>query len=283
MASHLATRYGLTILLCLSGWLAPAAPALAQSAPGDPAAVLDEAQRLFYSGLYPESVLRTRRVLADDPGFLPAYELQTAALHFQIRRALRDVKDKKAGLAACDPCGDALAEFMVTMRAGRALALSRLTANPGDQEARFLLGKIDLNYVWLQLSTLARRTGWNEYQEARQSMDTVLLTHRDHLRARVSRAWIDYIVATRLPWGTRWLLGGGNKNRGMRIMREAAAEPTPDFYAKAEAVFGLWEMEGREGNTAAALTAARQLLEWFPGNQDVAMFVADANARRTRR
>jgi hypothetical protein len=34
------------------------------------------------------------------------------------------------------------------------------------------------------------------------------------LRARVARAWIDYIVDTRMPLGTRWLLGGGNKNAG---------------------------------------------------------------------
>ena len=70
---------------------------------------------------------------------------------------------------------------------------------------------------------LGKKTGWDEYWEARKSLDAVLKANPKHVRARVARGWIDYIVDTRMPWGTRWVLGGGNKKKGLTTLREAAA------------------------------------------------------------
>ena len=108
-------------------------------------------------------------------------------LHFQLKRALRDAKDKKAALAACESCQAILTEFLDTITRGQGVARMRLEANPSDSGARFLLGKIDLNYVWLQLSTLERKTGWDQYWEARHALDAVLLEDPAHVRARVAR------------------------------------------------------------------------------------------------
>jgi hypothetical protein len=94
---------------------------------------------------------------------------------------------------------------------GRAAAKERLEAAEKDDEARFFLGKINLTHVWLHLETLGRRTGWGEYWEARRSLDAVLDRQPGHVRAMTARAWIDYIVDTRVPWGVRWMLGGGDK------------------------------------------------------------------------
>ena len=54
----------------------------------------------------------------------------------------------------------------VTLAHAQAGARARLRAVPGDDETLFLLGKLDLNYVWLQLGTLGHKTGWAEYLEA---------------------------------------------------------------------------------------------------------------------
>ena len=56
------------------------------------------------------------------------------------------------------------------------------------------------------------RAGWILYQlgrhaDARRSLDAVIKDHPRNVRALVARAWIDYIVDTKMPWGTRWLLG----------------------------------------------------------------------------
>ena len=66
------------------------------------------------------------------------------------------------------PALDLLSAFIADTDRARALARTRLEKNPDDEAALFLLGKIDLNYVWLQLGTRGRKTGWDEYWEARR-------------------------------------------------------------------------------------------------------------------
>ena len=111
------------------------------------------------------------------------------------------------------------------------------------------------------------------YEEARRSLETVLERRPDHIRAQVALAWIDYIVATRLPPGTRWLLGGGNKDRGLRTVEDAAQADTTRF-VRAEAMFALWDMRAREENFAEAVVTARVLSHDFPENRELVRFVA---------
>ena len=93
-----------------------------------------------------------------------------------------------------------------------------------------------------------------------------------HVRARVARAWMDYIVGTSVPWGTRWVMGGGNKSRGLKMVREAAVTPA-DYYTRVEAQFGLWEMLARDGKRDEAVGVAKELLVKFPENKDLARFI----------
>ena len=93
------------------------------------------------------------------------------------------------------------------------------------------------------------------------------------MRARVARAWIDYIVDTRMPFGTSWLLGGGNKKKAFVVMR-AAASAEADFFTEAEAEFALWDLHVREGKMAEAVVIARGLANDFPDNPDLGTFLA---------
>jgi hypothetical protein len=155
-----------------------------------------------------------------------------------------------------------------------------VAANPKDETALFFLGKLDLNYVWLQLGLLGHKTGWDEYWEARHSLEAVLKLNPRHVRARVARGWIDYIANTRMPWGTRWVLGGGNKKRGIAIVREASVMDAA-FFERAEAEFALWDLHVREKNLAEATVLAQKLAQNFPDNQDVAKFLAKQAASRS--
>jgi hypothetical protein len=76
-----------------------------------------------------------------------------------------------------------------------------------------------------------------------------------------------------MPWGTGWVLGGGNKKRAMSVMHEAAVAQA-DFYDSAEALFGLWDMQVRERRFTEALESARRLSALFPNNPEVARFIA---------
>ena len=239
---------------------------------GAQSTTLRDAQRLFYSARYDAAAALADTVSASDTESLAASELRSSALLFQIRRALGDAPDKDLALKRCAQCAGLTTEFMEEIAHGQSLARARLLADPTDEAALFFLGKLNLNYVWLQLGTLGRKTGLSEYREARRSLETVLKQNPEHVRARVARAWIDYIVDTKMPRGTKWMLGGGSKTRGLLVVQQAAST-SADFFSQAEAAFALWEMQVREKNLAAAITTARGLSRDFPDNHELAKFL----------
>jgi hypothetical protein len=242
---------------------------------------LDEAHHLFYSGRYEASAALALDIRTSDANNLEASELRTSALHFQIRRALGEPKDRDKAWKLCATCQALMPTFLAELTLGQAAARARLAKNPADDEALFFLGKLDLNYVWLQLATVGRKTGWSEYWEARKSLDAVLKRHPDHIRARVARAWIDYIVDTKFPRGTKWLAGGGNKKRGLLVVREAAQADAEPF-VRAEAMFALWDMQVRERNLADAVVTARALSHDFPDNRELTKFIAEQELQTSR-
>lgn len=237
---------------------------------------LHDAQRLFYSGHYDAAAAAALAVRLNDRDNLAAFELRSSALLFQINRTLGEFstkgEDKSTAWKRCAACPALLTTFLNETAAGQAAARARLTRNPSDDEALFFLGKLDLNYVWLHLGTLGKRAGWREYWEARRSLDAVLERNPENVRARVARAWIDYIVDTKVPRGTRWLVGGGNKKRGLLVVREAA-QAAADFFAQVEATFALWEMQIRERNVLDALATAKTLARDFPDNRELTRFI----------
>jgi hypothetical protein len=254
-----------TVLVALS--MLPAAVAHAQSPS------LHDAQRMFYNGRYTDSLAATEGLCSGKPGGLAACEVRTSALLFQIRRELEATQEKtKKDFKKCEPCQGLFASFVTETRAAQAIARGRLATSPDDFETLFLLGKIDLNYVWLQLGILGRKTGWDEYWEGRRSLDRVLEHDANHIRARVARGWIDYIVDTKMPRGTRWVLGGGDKKRGLSTVR-VAAQNDAELFAWAEAAFALWDMEIREGNVDGAITTATKLSAAFPDNPELRRFL----------
>jgi len=253
-----------------------ARPPQSVPAPGTP---LDAAQHLFYSGKYVEAIAATAPLRAVPASALAAYELRTSALHFRIKRLLGTGKDKEAAFKQCQSCPDLLKEFMADVTAGRVLAREGLKSAPRDEALLYLLAKLDLNEVWLNNSTLGRRKGFGLYKDARRGIDNVLAINPDNLRARVAHAWIDYAVDTRVPFGFKWILGGGDRKRALKNMRAAAAMKGEHF-AEAEASFGLWEMLVAEKMTPDALVVARELIQTFPDNEELQRFVASGGAKK---
>jgi hypothetical protein len=241
---------------------------------GESARTFDDAQRLFYSGKFAAAADLAQALRASASNDLALYELRTSALHFQLQRAMGPGQDKEKALRQCASCPAILSAFRDDISRGQALARARLKSAPNDDTAQFFLGKIDLNHVWLHLATLGEKTGWSEYWEARHSLDALLARKPDHIRARVARAWIDYIVETRVPWGFRWILGGGNKKRALATVQAAAANPNAEFFVRTEAGFALWEMLNRERRYKDAAATARELARDFPENQEIAKFLA---------
>jgi hypothetical protein len=268
---------GLVVAVCIGAITCPQASGPALAAPEHAALPLDDpaltdAQRLFYNARYEAAGALALALRVPDIEDLANDELRSSALLFQLKGLLDGSRGKNGALKDCAVCPDLIAEFLADVRRGQNVARMTLRTNPGDEAALFFLGKLDLNYVWLQLGPLHRRTGWDEYWEARRSLDAVLRQNPRHVRARVARAWIDYIVDTRMPWGSRWLLGGGNRKQALADIREAA-QMESDFFSHVEAEFALWDMEVRERDVASATGVARRLAHDFPDNRELAAFL----------
>jgi tetratricopeptide (TPR) repeat protein len=237
---------------------------------------LGDAQRLFYNAHYEEAAALAQSLRATDGQDLANDEVRTTSLLFLLRGLLKGQDahngDKEELLKACTRCPDVLAAFDADLHHGQGIARETLKTTPDDETALFYLGKLDLNYCWLQNGLLGKKTGWDEYWEARKSLDAVLKANPKHVRARVSRGFIDFIVNTRMPWGTRWLFGGGNKKKGLAAVREGAAMAT-DPFSHAEAEFALWDMLLRDKNLPEATEVARRIAKAFPENSEVALFL----------
>jgi hypothetical protein len=238
---------------------------------------LQGAQRFFYSGNYDKAAAVSDTLCADRSDDLDACELRTASLHFQIKKALAETGqpgNKTAAWDACAACPALMSAFLAETTRGQAFARARLKLHPHDEKTLFFLGKVDLNYVWLQSGTLGRKTGWAEYREARRSLDQVLRLNPAHVRGRVARAWIDYIVGSSVPRGVRWVLGGGSKKRGLLAIREVVESGGGGrFFDQVEAMFALWEMQLREHEVAGAVATARVLARDFPENRELRKFL----------
>ena len=240
-----------------------------------------DAQSLFYNARYEAAAalaLTLREPDSEDPA---SYELRSSALLFQLKALLEGRPAREDALKRCGTCPALIAEFLADIRRGQNLLRATLRSAPGDEAALFFLGKLDLNYVWLQLGPLGRKTGWDEYWEARRSLDAVVKNNPRHIRGRVARAWIDYIVDTKMPWGTRWVLGGGNRQRALAVVVEAAGMES-DFFTHAEAEFALWYMHVRERDMVGATEVARRLADDFPDNRELATFLEAREATSGR-
>jgi hypothetical protein len=248
---------------------------------------LERAQRFFYNGDYDRAAASTHVLCEARPDDLDACELRTASLLFQIKKALGEPADNNKTTAwnQCAVCPALLAAFNAETDRGQAFARARLTTHPDDQDTLFFLGKVDLNYVWLQLGPLGRKTGWDEYWEARRSLDRVIRMNPEHVRARVARAWVDYIVGSTVPRGVRWLLGGGNKKRGLIAVRQVAESGQGEFFDRVEAMFAFWDMQVRERDLSGAVATAQVLAHDFPENPELRRFltVHESTARTTTR
>lgn len=251
---------------------------------------LADAQGHFYNARYAAAADLALALRTADSPDLANHELRSSALLFQLKRLLEppgekhatsEKRDKERALKNCAPCPELMTEFFKDTAQGQKAAREMLRADPRDALALFYLGKLDLNYVWLQLGPLGRKTGWDEYWEARRSLDAVLKGDPHHVRALVARAWIDYIVDTKMPWGTRWVLGGGSRKRALAAVSRAAALDA-EFFTRTEAEFALWDMQVRERDLERATDVARRLAANFPDNPELAAFLAnrEASARR---
>ncbi len=227
---------------------------------------MERAKDAFYNERLEEAEQLTLADRLDEPDDPESYELRTTVLLFRLKAEV-GAKGKRRGrdIESCLACARLLAEFQADLEAGLGKSRAILEREPGNSRAQFLLAKLILNRLWLNLQVLQRKKGWNDYKESSRMLDRVLMAEPDNVRALTARAWIEYVVGDQ-NFVVRALLGGGDKAKAIRDLRRAIALPGGE-YELAEAKTSLVEMLASEGETEEARELAAQLNARFPENK----------------
>ena len=203
MNSKIARRGAMTASgVCVLAMLAVpvgAGPQAAAPAAGTPDTLLDEGQRLFFSAHYDAAAELMSAPCQKDQA--AACEVQASALLFLMRRELGEAAGKKKAFEGCAPCAELLGGFQRATERGRRVVKAELVTRPEDEEVLFLVSKLALNHVWLELGVLGHKTGWNEYlgsaQDARSPIAEESQPRPRACRPRVDRLHRRYQDAAR--------------------------------------------------------------------------------------
>ena len=251
---------------------------LAAPAQGNPAseALRAKASNHTYNLEHDLALATFRQAVAADPEDAAAHRGVASAVWLTItfRRGNMTVDDylgraNKPSTAALPPPGpENIAAFRESIERAIAIARKRTALNPKDADAHYQLGAA----VGLRASYTATVEGsvmgaFRAAREAYEEHETVLSLAPQRKDAGLIVGTYRYIVAT-LALPLRWVAYmagfGGNRERGMRLIEEAAAYGGEN---QTDARFALILLHNREKRYDDALKQLARLREDFPRNR----------------
>jgi tetratricopeptide (TPR) repeat protein len=267
-------RQGSGPLFCAALVVSLAAP----PAQGSPAsdALRAKASNHTYNLEHDLALATFRQAVAADPEDAGAYRGVASALWLEItfRRGNMTVDDylgraNKPSVAVLPPpAPEKVAAFREALERAIAIARKRIALNPKDPDAHYQLGAA----VGLRASYTATVEGsmvgaFRAAREAYDEHETVLSLAPQRKDAGLIVGTYRYIVAT-LALPLRWVAYvagfGGNRERGMRLIEEAAAYGGDN---QTDARFALILLHNREKRYDDALKVLGRLREEFPRNR----------------
>jgi tetratricopeptide (TPR) repeat protein len=218
-----------------------------------------------------------RRAIAADPEDAAAYRGLASSLWIGItfRRGNMTVDDylgrpvsKPSGAAPAPPPADVVKAFQEAVAKATALAETRLARNPNDADAHYQLGAaagLRASYAaTVEQSAMgafkAAREAYDEHEQVltldprRKDAGLIVGTYRYLVSAMsMPMRWMAYVVGF-----------GGGKERGVKMIEEAAAYPGEN---QDDARFALVLIYNREKRYDDALKVLATLRERYPKNR----------------
>jgi tetratricopeptide (TPR) repeat protein len=248
------------------------------------------ASDLAYNLDHDEALRLLRQAIAMDPGDPANYRALASTLWLNIlfRRGAVTVDHylgsfSRSSVELNKPPPDLDAEFRRAVAQAIALSEKRVAAAPKDPQARYDLGAA----LGLRASYMASVEGrlLAGFKAARRSYDEqerVMLLDPSRIDAGLIVGTYRYLVST-LSLPMRWMAYvagfGGGKDRGLRLIEQAAAGKGDD---RTDAMFALVLLYNRERRYADALRVLNELRRRYPRNRLV-LLEAGATAIRGNR
>ena len=152
-----------------------------------------------------------------------------------------------------------------------------------DDDTLFFLGKLDLNYVWLQLGPLQQEDRLGRVLGKRGSRSTPCSRAIRATSGRASPAPGSTTSSTpRCRGGRARVLGSGNQKKALTNVREGGAVWTRISSRMRKPEFALWDITGAGARHVNATDTARQLAQRLPGaTARLATFACGSRRRRS--
>ncbi len=267
-----------------------AALPLAASANPASEALRARASAHLYNLDHDEAMAGFRQAIAADPLDAAAYRGLATSLWLSITftRGNMTVDDyigrvtKPGGIAAPPPAQTA-ASYKETIEKAIAIARQRIAKNPNDADAHYQLGAA----IGLRASYTATVEGsvvgaFRAAREAYDEHERVMVLEPRRKDAGLIVGTYRYIVAA-LALPLRWMAYvagfGGGRERGLRMIEEAAAYPGEN---QTDARFALVLIYNRERRYAEALDQLAGLRAQYPQNRLVWLESGSTNLRAGR-
>jgi tetratricopeptide (TPR) repeat protein len=260
------------IALALAGVALAGRPAMANR---ESEALRAKAANAFYTFDHDVALVTFRQAVAADPNDAAALRGVAMALWLSIayRRGSLTVDDylgrvNRTNAPPPSPPPETAAAFRDAIDRALALARKRVEANPRDADAHYQIGSA----VGLRASYVATVEGraLGAFRAAREAYDEheqVLALDPRRKDAELTVGAYRYLVAA-LALPVRWVAYvagfGGGKDRGLRMVEEAAAYPGDN---QTDARFALILIYNRERRYDDALKQLAVLRQQFPRNR----------------
>ncbi|HET7618478.1 MAG TPA: tetratricopeptide repeat protein [Vicinamibacterales bacterium] len=234
-----------------------------------------QASLLAYNLDHDEALRRFRELVAANPDDSAAHRALASTLWMNLlfRRGAVTVDSYLGGFTKPkvdlgQPPPEVAAEFRREITRAIGLAQGRVDRNPRDAEARYELGAalgVEASYT----ATIEGRllAGFKAARRAFDEQEAVLRLDPARADAALIVGTYRYVVST-LSFPMRWMAYvagfGGGKDRGIRLIEEAAARGTE---LRTDARFALVLIYNRERRYDEALGVLRELERTLPRNR----------------
>lgn len=215
-----------------------------------------------------------KAAIAADPEHPTAYRLYAATLWIRLLfmqgavTAEDYLGQTRSEVARTPPPPEIAAEFHAYLSKALALAEKRARLNPSDPDAHFHIGAAH-GFLTSYQATVEGRVigGFKDARRAYKEHERVLELDPARVDAGLIVGMYRYGVST-LSAPLRLLAGiagfGGGKERGVRLIEQAAAQPND---VQANALFSLIVIYNREGRYGEAASTIARLQQMYPRNR----------------
>lgn len=256
----------------------------------DGRALITRGFELAYNLDHDEAVASIRQAIAADPTDPAAHRAMATILWLNIAflRGQITVDDylgrvSRSELKMTPPPAALAAGFQEHVRRALMLAEARVAARPSDADAHYQVGAT-VGVMASYAATIEGRilAGFKAARRAYDAHERVLQLDPRRRDAAFIVGTYRYIVST-LSLPLRWMAYvagfGGGKEHGIRLVQEAAAQPSE---IQTDAKFALILIYNRERRYDEALRVLRDLQQQYPKNR-VLWLEAGSTALRARR